>query len=355
MFEKLPVYTVMLRPPSGGQLGLPSSHLRTLAWMRYLLDHLHDVRKHACAEKEGRPPSWERRVGDAAALKKLFEHKAKAPVISEEPRSRVPANLDKVFGTVFAEASSFGDKYVRGKSTPDRSRITQLDDLVPGSAAAFDQPPAPLGSDFYDVLDFQDPDFGTLFVWRALDPNFKDPTWDELADKGWVDKSGSAYRISPRARSNMHDSWAFDPNDENTIHGYIKDAVARILYDRSIEHGEDDRLAHESLDAARAACEAGHPQPNLLAKVFARQTATDIFAGLTNAIAAYRTVVLLDSDDRWYAAWWLRGMLEAAAPHIAANQRDWFCPFPHKAPPLECALKALDLWEPISQRPLVDE
>jgi len=349
MLEGFTTYPSPLPIPRGAPENPPSTHLRTLAWLRFLLDRLDDVQAWATGSKPNHPEAWNtNRKSDANLLRKLFRLKGKAPKISARTLLRPASLLDTIFGPLLDGQGGggkwFSDKLSRGIARPSDQHLAWIDDLVPGSLKAFYEPPEPFDPWFYDALDFQSPWFGRIFLWRAMDPDHFDPNWKELL--ATTPEAGRSPKVNARVRSKRDVRWSLTDSERDRFAGEIELAVVHTGFpDEANEPGGLQR-AVEQMHAARAARRSGKAVAHPVTKRLHTLSDAQAFIALTNAIATYRLANIVDLDDRGLAAWCLRGTLDAMRGRIVKVQRRVFYPLPRNVAPLEGSLRKLGLWEP---------
>lgn len=328
----------------------PSNRLRNLAWLRFLLCGLDDVRAWAgaseCASGNGRPsgvdkspgetgkpipPAWAtHRRSDAVALDQVFANLPDLEIASD-PLQRRPALLDAVFGPLFCGTEDstgryFGDRVARGLVSPDASRLERLDDLVPGSRCAFEVEPEGMDPWFYDALDFSNPWFAKLYLWRACDPDLQDPQWAQ-----WLVAPGAADgtpRLNAVARAEMNAAYDFSEDDADRFGGMVLSAMA-FTTEPDLIHapsGDVERVKAEVLAAAAAPLGT---VPHSIARSVARMNELDKWAALSNAVAGVRLCGLVGGDHE-LAAWWLHGVREGMRDEVGRAQRVQFCPAQYK-------------------------
>ncbi|MBL8297916.1 MAG: hypothetical protein JNN30_06140 [Rhodanobacteraceae bacterium] len=349
-------------PRPGRPAGRPSNRLRNLAWLRFLLRGLDDVRDWAGTSEfapangaragttervdvvgKPRPRAWTaHRRSDALSLARVF---ASLPdlEIASDPLQRRPALLDAVFGPLFSGAEDstgryFSDRLVRGVVSPDASRLERLDDLVPGSRRAFVGEPEGVDPWLYDALDFSNPWFAKLYLWRACDPDLQDPQWTR-----WLvgpDATDGMPRLNDSTRAEMNVSFDFTEDDAARLSKMVLGAMAftaepELLHAPS---GEVDEVKAELLAAAAAPWGA---VPHPVARGVAKMAVLDKWAALSNAVAGVRLCRMVGGDAE-LAAWWLHGVREGMRGDVDGAQRVLFCPAQYK-PGLRFALdEALD-------------
>jgi hypothetical protein len=174
-----------------------------------------------------------------------------------------------------------------------------LDDLLPGSRAAFDLVPSGVDLWFYDALDFTCPWFGKVFLWRAMDPLLEDPGWDDVASReagegAWVPEV-SNLRFAPHALSTA-DVYAFE--------SLIEHAAALAAYP-SVIHAplvEQQAAIASVVDAATGGDDAATVA---MVREVDRCGVARRWVSLSDALAARRLSHMLGvSGD--ITAWWLR-------------------------------------------------
>jgi len=302
---------------------LPSHRMRNLAWLRHLLRSLDDVAHWAGASvppvpiPEGaspppppppKPAGWAARPADAALIGRSFAARAKA--LPEDGR-RGPTLLDEVLGPLFSGAEGEGGRYfsdavLRGQMSPDPARIQRLDELIPGSRAAFEQLPPGVDAWFYDALDFSNPWVAKLFLWRAMDPALADPGWDELlAEGGTFADPVRDLRFAPYTVSGA-DVSAFDAIID---HAAALTAYPGIAYAPVEEH-------HAAIASVIDAAAGANEEATLaLTQEMERLDTGRQWAALSNAIAARRLSGMLDAG-RDTTAWWLRAVRQSLSPAL---------------------------------------
>jgi len=342
------------RPPKAA-----SSHLRNLAWLRFLLRSLDDVERWALvwkertggdasvdsmgptcsATSEAVPPTWNRRQADACLLSAFFSDPNRAPMPSDV-LARSPVLLDDVFGPLFAGPDAgggryFSDRVVRGMVSPDVTRLQRLDDMAPGSRRAFEHEPVGIDPWFYDALDFTNLWFAKLYLWRVEDRNFADPGWDPLLAEPPVWPALPS--LAPHVREAKYAPHAPTDRDIDRFERLIENAVAMTAYPslaESLSHEVDEGLARlRAAAAAPSSSAVAHP----VAVSVARMDHVNRWAALSNAVAGCRLARMADIDPS-FAGWWLRGVCEGMSADIQAAQRELYCPMPKGRPALDTVL-----------------
>ncbi|MEO6690271.1 MAG: hypothetical protein ABIS07_11520 [Dokdonella sp.] len=347
------------RPPRAA-----SSHLRNLAWLRFLLRSLDDVERWALAWKERTgddapldsmevpsiaapaaiPSTWYRCHADADLLSAFFSDPHRTPMPSDV-LARNPALLDDVFGRLFAGVDAgggryFSDRIVRGLVSPDVTRLQRLDDISPGSRGTFEHEPAGIDPWFYDALDFTSLWFAKLYLWRVEDPGLVDPGWDPyLAEPpAWP----AMPLLAPGIRETKYAPHAPTDRDIDRFERLIANAVAMTAHPylaESPSHEVEEAVAR--LHAAAAAPSSSPTTvPHPVAVSVGRMDQVGRWAALSNAVAGCRLARMADIDPS-FAAWWLRGVCDAMLADIQAVDRELYCPMPKGRPALETVLNLL--------------
>jgi len=329
------------RPPSR-----PSNRLRNLAWLRFLLRALDDVKGWAgdpqFAAGAGQqlgitapnggggqplPPAWlGRSRPDAEALAQVFacSPKLKIPV---DPLRRRPKVLDAVFGPLLSGIKGttgryFGDRLARGLASPDRPTLKRLNDLVPGSQPAFDAEPEGLDPWFYDALDFSNPWFAKVYLWRACDPDLQGPEWDQ-----WLvarDAADGMPRLNPSTRAEMNAPFVFSEDDGIRFGKMILGAMA-FTAEPELVHAPSGAVDAVKAELLAAAAAPVGTVPHPIALSVAQMNALDKWAALSNAVAGARLSRIV-GGDRALAAWWLRGVREGMGEDVGRTQQAHFYP-----------------------------
>lgn len=352
MLEIISTYAIKTPLLQGAPKKPASDRLRTLAWLRFLLDELNKVKDWAGRETTT-PKAWRtNRIRDADAIRRTFRYAP--PDIPQRASERRVLLLDKVFGSLFADKFSdnnrwFSNKLVSGKSHPGTQRLQRLDDLVPGSRMAFYDLPAPLDPWFYNALDFQSPWFGRLFLYRAMDPHQLEPDWEALLQS--TPKSARWPHVENDVRCERDIKWSVPATKRRRFADEIETALVHVAFPDEANSAGGFHDGLEQVRAIRAAHASGkqvaHPVTAWLGKLPDAQA----FVALTDAIAAYRLAGLVGLEDRGLAAWWLAGAIDALRGRIAKYERVWFYPMTNDAAPLEGMLRKLGLWEPSAALP----
>lgn len=360
-FEE-PLFTNERR--SGRPSNEPSSRLRNLAWMRFLLRSLDDVERWAlewCGRsslghdapggiepESNSPPApvprgWHDRSADADVLAGYFARPFRPP-LPGDPLARTPTLLDHVLGPLFGGVDGsggryFSDRVLRGLIRPDASRLQRLDDLVPGSRRAFEAEPS--GMDvgwFYDALDFTNPWFARLYLWRAQDPDFEDAGWDGMLDPA---TATMAPRVAPALREQRHAAYTVSAHDAEAFEGLIGQAASFTLQPSLLVSpvGELDAVL-DRMYAAAATTDSTEKASEMAAAVVGMAPERQ-WASLSNAVAAFRLARLLDLNPA-VPAWWLRGVQQGMAALLGATDRELYCPFAGGRPTLGTVLAAID-------------
>jgi hypothetical protein len=341
------IYGIGLRPPeprkqTGGRPpSRPSTHLRTLAWMRFLLNGLPHLRKYALGT-QGPPASWARRAPDADALRKFFRQTA--PVIHADPLRRRVSLLDQVFGAIEPSLGRwFSDKARRGLTHPSVQRLKRLDDLLPGSANAFRKVPTGLDPGFYDAIDFESPWFGRLHLWRIMDPAQMDPSWERLLEDGHAYRPGDekvmAAGFPVGAWRRRFELWEIRPSERRRLRSELVLALAHVAYPGDVDEAWFDH-PWRILGAARAACEKNpalfHPVRDRVRQWPKKRQ----WAALTDALAALRLDAIAGVRED-LVPWWVRSVMAGMTETIEEQEKKWFCALPRKRPPLTTFLCSL--------------
>ena len=330
-----------------------SSHLRNLAWLRYLLDALDDVenwanewrrigkRQGARSDRSGTdraasgkastpiPATWRARPADADLLAIYFAN-PEHPPIPADPVARRPTTLDHILGPLFAgtEGGSgryFSDRIVRGVIRPDAARLQRIDDLVPGSRRAFESEPAGMDPWFYDALDFTNPWYAKLYLWRAQDGRLEDPGWDSLISPP---ANGSEMpSLAPEVREQRHARHTLTDRDVNAFEALINSAMAFTACPSlaASPAGAVDE-AIDRLHAAVAAASASDYSREIAEAVVGLDS-PGRWAALSNGLAACRVARMLDIDLN-LTTWGLRGMHHAMGGDVRALQEARYLPMP---------------------------
>ncbi|WP_395680458.1 hypothetical protein [Dokdonella sp.] len=289
------------------------------------------------------PRGWHDRSADADVLAAYFARPLRPP-LPEDPLARTPTLLDQVFGPLFGGADGSGGRYFsdrvqRGLIRPDATRLQRLDDLVPGSRRAFEAELS--GMDvgwFYDALDFTNPWFARLYLWRAQDPDFEDAGWDGLLAPSTVT---TALTVAPALHEQRHAAYTVSAHDAEAFEGLIGQAAAFTVQPSLLVSpvGELDAVLYRVHAAAAA---AGSPGKALeMVAVVSEMAPERQWAILSNAVAACRLARLLDLDTT-VPTWWLRSVRQGMAARLDAADREWYCPLSGRRPALITVLTALD-------------
>lgn len=362
MLEGFDSVTFSSIPRPGRPPGRPSNRLRNLAWLRFLLRDLDDVREwggtsefapangaragtteRVDVARKPMPQAWTtHRRSDALVLAQVF---ALLPdlEIASDPLKRRPALLDAVLGPLFSGAEDstgryFSDRLVRGVVSPDASRLERLDDLVPGSRRAFEVEPEGVDPWFYDALDFSNPWFAKLYLWRACDLDLQDPQWTR-----WLvgtDSADGMPRLNEGTRAEMSAPFEFNEGEAGRLGEMVLSAMAFTAepYLVHAPSGEVDEVKAELLAAAASPWET---VPHPIARGVSSMPELDKWAALSNAVAGVRLCRMVGGDAE-LAAWWLHGVREGMRGEVDGAQRVLFCPAQFK-PGLRFALdEALD-------------
>ncbi|MBS0382320.1 MAG: hypothetical protein JSR56_07795 [Proteobacteria bacterium] len=334
------IYGIGLRFPErrkqeGGRPPLPpSTRLRTLAWMRFLLDQMPRLEAYALGNRTA-PPGWQRRRPDAEALRRFFRDTP--PVIHADLLRRRPSLLDCVFGAIEPSLGRwFSDKARRGLTHPEVQRLKRIDDLIPGSAHAFRKEPPGLPPGFYDALDFLSPWYGRLHLWRVIDPSRQDPAWDQLLQDGHAyrggDKKLTASGFPYGAWRRRFELWQVRPSERRRLRDELVLALAHFAYPDDVETAAEFK-PRQVLRAARAACERDPLAPNPIRDSVRTWAEARQWAALTDAMAALRLdeIAAIGED---LAQWWVRSVMEGMSATIEKHERTWFCSMTNDAPPL---------------------
>jgi hypothetical protein len=325
--------------PTGKPPNPPSTHLRNLAWLRFLLDRTRLIRAWALGRRKA-PPAWHsRRAVDAAKVRQLFLH-GPAPTIPRRRLERPVALLDAIFDDVLHGKRGrsglwFGDKVVRGVARPDARRLKWLDDLVPGSAEAFEREPKGLDPWFYGALDFQSPWYARIHLWRTMDQARQDPGWEALASE-----TDAMEGVPAAVWARRHHRWTMRASDVRALRAEIALALAHIVYPDEINNPDGMREAEREVRAARAASERDPRAVHPVARRVRGYSEHLQWTALSDALAALRLERLLGIEDG-LAVWWVQGVMGGAHATIERQQHRWFCSLPHQVPPLEGYITAL--------------
>ena len=332
--------------------------------MRFLLRSLDDVERWALEWAGRSPPGheasgvteselgpshapiphhWHDRPGDADVLAAYFARPLRPP-LPGDPLARTATLLDHVFGPLFGGADGsggryFSDRVLRGLIRPDASRLQRLDDLVPGSRRAFEAEPS--GMDvgwFYDALDFTNPWFARLYLWRAQDPDFEDAGWDGLLDGA---KGARAPRVAPALREQRHAAYTVSAYDAEAFEGLIGQAAAFTLRPSLLASPVSELDAVLDRVHAAVAATVSPEKASEMAAVVSGMAPQRQWASLSNAVAAFRLARLLDLNPA-VPAWWLRGVQQGMADRLGAADRELYCPFAGGRPALGTVLAAID-------------
>ena len=343
-------YGIGLIPPephrrqTRGRSALGSStRLRTLAWLRYLLDHLDQVRDHALGETPA-PPGWKRRAPDAEALQAFFRSKA-APAIHKEAPKRALSLLDKVFGVVRPSLGRwFSDKARRGLTHPDEQQLKWLDDLVPGSKRVYEHGPKGMDAGFYDALDFESPWFGRLYLWRVMDPAHQDDAWEGLLKDGHTMQPGDdrimATGFPHGAWRRRFELWKVRPAERRRLRDETALAMAHVAYPDDVDENPGFDSPRRILRAARAACERDPMAPNPIRDRVQAWNEKRQWAALTDALAAHRLDQIAVIGDGM-AGWWVRSVVEGMAATLEKRELEWFYPMTNGVPALTTLVEGL--------------
>jgi len=311
--------TVLTSAPKGGRPArLPSSRLRNLAWLRHLLDSLDSVRawsrpasdKHGDGRVENTPtpqsdapPGWLERPTDAALLKQAFS--IKGGDLPSDKLRRSPALLDDFLGPMFAGSEGgggryFSDRILRGLASPDVGRLHRLNDLVPGSRGAFEEVPAGVDPWFYDALDFTNPWFAKMFLWRAMDPTLEDPGWDALLESN---NGTNPPRFADAVGHLRFAPYVVSAADTHAFESLIEHAAALTAYPSAAHAPVEEHRAAIASVVETAAGSDGAATGALTEAVICMGPERQWMA-LSNAIAARRLSVAL-GVSRELTTWWL--------------------------------------------------
>lgn len=333
------------RPVNG-----PSIALRSAAWLRHLLERLDDVKRWALwslgdaaqgnAPSTPPPPAWtSRRFQDGNTLRELFGG-PHAPAIPTKESERSPLLLDAIFGPLLSGTSGgsgryFSDRVRRAVVRPDDARIAWLDELVPGSAAAFYQPPSGIDAWFYDALDFSSPWFAHLCLWRSGDPGLHDPGWEDLTAPEPDVHGRTILSLDVLSRRNQE----FDVYEEglDVLASGIEAAMIYAMRPEliGIANDEFDETRQWLLDAAASSSKSAVTQR--VEAAVTRQAPSTRWLSLTHALMAHR----LANRIHWHSqltAWWLDGTLQAMENNIDDAQSRSFCSSPNAATTLRGAI-----------------
>jgi|GEM_PF-5651686 len=320
------------RPPLA-----PSTTLRTLAWLRYLLDNVSSIPRWAAGDEA--PPTWKRRTGDVEALRGVLQSD-NVLTISDDPLKRPVSLLDKLFSGFHGESWSrrwFSNRVLPGRTHPDRQQLKRIDDLMPGSMSAFDDLPAGLDAGFYDAIDFTSPWYGRLHLWRVIDPTHQDAAWDRLLEDGHDALPGDEAVVPagfPRgAWRRRNERWKIRPAERRRLRDEIALAMIHLAYPEDLDDDPAFVSPRRIMHAARAACTRDPEAPNPIRDRIRNWGEARQWTALTDALAALRLDRIAVIDDR-LAAWWVRSVAEGMAATIERRERVWFCPLPRNASPL---------------------
>lgn len=336
---------VLQSAPKGGRPARAASNaLRNLAWLRYLLSSLDDVCAWAGANTETPgvhgsplapsavhpplPEAWRARPADAAELTRRCA--AIAPRLPSAPLDRSCSLLDEVFGTLFggvegAGGRYFSDRLLRGIASPDASRLHRLDELVPGSRHAFEHEPPGVDPWFYNALDFGNPWFGKLFVWRAADPSLEDPGWDDL-----VDQRTLAFNEAVLAQQSA--DYTLTEGDVVAFERLIEHAAATAAFP-FLAYAPLQALEQGIADVLTAAA-AGSPRGNAVRDVMSVMPVPVQWRRLTDALAARRLSMMIDAAGK-LTRWWLRSTLGGLTSEFWLASDFCYCRLPKKARAVE--------------------
>jgi hypothetical protein len=326
----------------GRPRALPSSHLRTLAWLRHLLDSLDDLQHWALGNKDA-PSGWKQRAPDAQHLRELFRNGLPAG-FEKDPYKRHPSLLDAIFDRVLhgkhsASAWWFGDKLLKGEVSPDRTRLQRFEGLVPGSLEAFDRVPKGMDPGFYDALDFLSPWYGRLHLWRVIDPRRSDEGWERLLENGHVVQDGDLELMGsgfPRGLwRRRFELWDLSSDERRMLGDEVAMAVAHFAFPDRVDTPAFGSYAEE-VAAARAACEQDR-LVNPIRKRVEGLPEAEQWAALTDALAAMRLEQMAEIGK--FTEWWIESIMQGMASTIERREMEWFCPLTHARPPLSTYLR----------------
>ena len=316
----------------------PSTQLRNLAWIRYLLESLPKIQTWALGGPNA-PIAWHgARRADAAVLQRVFSRE-EPPHVHKVLQNRSPSLLDEVFDEMLHGRNSrsglwFADKIVRGLRRPDEGRLKRIDDLVPGSAAAFHAEPASMDRWFYGALDFTSVWYGRMHLWRVIDPTFQDPAWqDVLSD----DEEPGAFPI--RLRRRMHRKTAVSEEDNVAFRHDILFALGHLLFPEQVDAPDGLEDMERQVAAARAASSVPRA-PHPIARHVRAMRERRQWCALSDAIAVLRLERMLFTEDP-VGPWWVRGVAEGMAYTIARRHSRWYWPMPHGMPALDGLISSL--------------
>ncbi len=351
MLEGFDSVTFSSIPRPGRPPGRPSNRLRNLAWLRFLLRGLDDVREWAGTSEfapangaragttehvevvgKPRPRAWTmHRRWDALALAQVFANLPDLEIASD-PLQRRPALLDAVFGQLFSGAEDstgryFSDRLVRGVVSPDASRLDRLDDLVPGARRAFEVEPEGVDPWFYDALDFSNPWFAKLYLWRACDPDLQDPQWTR-----WLvgrDAADGMPRLNEGARAEMNAPFEFNEGEAGRLGEMVLSAMA-FTAEPDLIHAPSGEVEEVKAELLAAAAAPWGTAPHPIARGCSRMPDVDKWAALSNAVAGVRLCRMVGGDAE-LTAWWLHGVREGMRDQVERFQRAHFCPAHYKS------------------------
>lgn len=307
----------------------PSETLRTLAWIRYLLRNFEQVRSQ-CEGRSGEPRSWKKHQPDVEALRQAFRVYDIKTRLSEP----TPTSLDATLGTAIGLPNWFARKLAQLQTHPSAGPLKRINNLVPGSQRAFDEPPKGFDPWFYHALDFQNPWVAELFLLRVRDPEMEEEGWDEF-----VDTEKSRRTRYPRWRQDDLESlpyaWDLSKKDQKHFSRKIVPSLTMLAYGLEPGHFEVESYRKD------------------LRRAFARQQPDAHLPGLAsgiaistwvNAMAIYRLCQLAKLKELDLAAWCYWHAVEGIRARFATRQNAWFYPAPRGAGALELELGRLGLW-----------
>jgi hypothetical protein len=343
-------YSVALPARPGRPANDSSTHLKSLAWMRFLLDRLDDVEEWATQAKvvasgaadAACPPAWlAHRRADAAHLQSLFSG-GQRPEVPKALVKRTPSLLDAVFGPILGGASGgagryFSDRVLRGIQRPDEVRLAWMDELVPGSRRAFHTVPSGMDAWFYDALDFQSPWYARLFLWRSEDPHFQQVEWEALLDDG--SDVGTMPTIAATVRERMYGCWDLTDNDALRFTTEIERAATYAVYP-SLLFAPADEFEAARQDVRAAVAESSMATRDRIGVAVSALPAMRRWAALSTAIAAHRLASMIGVHSK-LTRWWLSGTVQGLRPDIEAAQKAHYCAMVKGAGALDGVLAAL--------------
>ena len=322
MLELLQEFRGPLPRATGAPSAPHSNDLRTLAWLRYLLDVL---------------PQLDSMLGfvpqrpDVRQLRQLLRRHRLGHGAG---RASIGA-LGRTLGVVLGAPSWFTRKAALLVHAPTESILKRVERLMPGSREAFDESPPGIHSWLYDALDFQNAWIGQLFVWRIFRNEVDDGLYQDFVDE-------KHDRWLPQARARMMIQHALDDEARAYLGRMVLPALTRLAFpdDRT---GPDEPLAQERLlDAAAAA--GLKPCAQLAHRLSNPQLRdSDALETWGNALGILRMCQLAGLDETCFAEWCYRGAIVGIRSRLAKADRSCFYPMPRKISGLSGQLRALGL------------